>query len=279
MAPAPNLRRRHCDGYGGFFDRTGVEVFEISGLMAEKAAQSGGNNEQEEEEEEEKQEAERATSEEAGRSYQGWLRLGTGSDPTAGTSRGRRDLLEMNLFSGGPSAERPIEWSPLQLPGFTAMAPSHPAAATAGYGRTWRLRSPSPSASSLSMAPPPIPSSSLRLSSVATGSEVRVVSPPRRPQAGMWLVLRAAQNQGKQPFLRQISKSYLRMKDGRMTARALMKYLANKLGLEDGHEVQIYCRGQQVPPSMSLQQIRDQIWCSTEAIADHLLTLDYSRSG
>ncbi|CAL9075030.1 protein LAX PANICLE 2-like [Musa acuminata AAA Group] len=278
MAPAPNLRRRHCDGYGGFFDRTGVEVFEISGLMAEKAAQSGGNNEQEEEEEE-KQEAERATSEEAGRSYQGWLRLGTGSDPTAGTSRGRRDLVEMNLFSDGPSAGRPIEWSPLQLPGFTAMAPSHPAAATAGYGRTWRLRSPSPSASSLSMAPPPIPSSSLRLSSVATGSEVRVVSPPRRPQAGMWLVLRAAQNQGKQPFLRQISKSYLRMKDGRMTARALMKYLANKLGLEDGHEVQIYCRGQQVPPSMSLQQIRDQIWCSTEAIADHLLTLDYSRSG
>lgn len=45
------------------------------------------------------------------------------------------------------------------------------------------------------------------------------------------------------------------------------------------HQVQIYCRGQQVPPSMTLQQIRDQIWCSTEAIADHLLTLDYSRSG
>ncbi|URD97204.1 hypothetical protein MUK42_31030 [Musa troglodytarum] len=231
MAPARNLRRRHCDGYGGFFDRTGVQVFEISGLMAKKAAQSGGNNEQEE-----KQEAERATSEEAGQSYQGWLRLGTGSDPTAGTSRGRDDLVEMNMFSGGPSAGRPIEWSPLQLPGFTAMTPSHPAAATAGYGHTWRLRSPSPSASSLSMAPPPIPSSSLRLSSVATGSEIRVVSPPPSPQAGMWLVLRAAQNQGKQPFLPQISKSYLRMKDGRMTARTLMKYLANKLGLEDGHE-------------------------------------------
>ncbi|RWW07005.1 hypothetical protein GW17_00029633 [Ensete ventricosum] len=191
MAPARNLLRRHCDGYGGFFDRTGVEVFEISGLMVEKAAQSGGNNEQEEE----KQEAERATSEEAGRSYQGWLRLGTGNDPTAGTSRGRGDLVEMNLFSGGPSAGRPIEWSPLQLPGFTAMAPSHPAASTAGYGHTRRLRSSSASASSLSMAPPPIPSGSLRLSSVATGSEIKVVSPPPRPQAGMWLVLRAAQNQ------------------------------------------------------------------------------------
>ncbi|VVB14341.1 unnamed protein product [Arabis nemorensis] len=39
-----------------------------------------------------------------------------------------------------------------------------------------------------------------------------------------------------EPFLPQIPKSYLRIKDGKMTVRLLMKYLVNKLRLE--HESQ-----------------------------------------
>ncbi|KAG6493787.1 hypothetical protein ZIOFF_048790 [Zingiber officinale] len=39
------------------------------------------------------------------------------------------------------------------------------------------------------------------------------------------------------PLLPQIPRSYLRIKDGRMTIRLLIKYLVNKLGLEDESEL------------------------------------------
>ncbi|KAF2598789.1 hypothetical protein F2Q68_00007286 [Brassica cretica] len=45
------------------------------------------------------------------------------------------------------------------------------------------------------------------------------------------------QQQTREPFLPQIHKSYLRIKDGKMTVRLLMKYLVNKLRLE--HESQL----------------------------------------
>ncbi|KAL5082753.1 hypothetical protein RYX36_011174, partial [Vicia faba] len=41
----------------------------------------------------------------------------------------------------------------------------------------------------------------------------------------------------KEPFLPQIPKNYLRIKDGRMTVRLLMKYLVNKLKLENESEI------------------------------------------
>nr|DAD42246.1 TPA_asm: hypothetical protein HUJ06_000476 [Nelumbo nucifera] len=41
----------------------------------------------------------------------------------------------------------------------------------------------------------------------------------------------------REPFLPQIPKSYLRIKDGRMTVRLLMKYLVNKLKLENESDV------------------------------------------
>ncbi|XP_068667363.1 protein LAX PANICLE 2-like isoform X2 [Aristolochia californica] len=70
-------------------------------------------------------------------------------------------------------------------------------------------------------------------------SDIRVIDAPRRPQAGIWFVLQASHNQRKEPTLPQIPKSYLRIKDGRMTVRLLMKYLANKLGLNNESEIKI----------------------------------------
>lgn len=67
--------------------------------------------------------------------------------------------------------------------------------------------------------------------------DFRVIDPPRRPHSGIWFMLQASQNQAKEPFLQQITKSYLRIKDGRMTVRLLMKYLVRKLGLDSESEV------------------------------------------
>ncbi|KAF8118140.1 hypothetical protein N665_0006s0134 [Sinapis alba] len=67
-------------------------------------------------------------------------------------------------------------------------------------------------------------------------SSFRVIDPPRRLHSGIWFLLQASQNQTREPFLPQIPKSYLRIKDGKMTVRLLKKYLVNKLRLE--HESQ-----------------------------------------
>ncbi|KAK8636654.1 hypothetical protein V6N13_124396 [Hibiscus sabdariffa] len=68
-------------------------------------------------------------------------------------------------------------------------------------------------------------------------SEVRIVDPPRRPHSGIWFMLQASHNQTKEPFLPQIPKSYLRIKDGKIAVRLIMKYLANKLRLDSESEV------------------------------------------
>ncbi|KAJ0973544.1 hypothetical protein J5N97_021503 [Dioscorea zingiberensis] len=123
--------------------------------------------------------------------------------------------------------------------------------------------------------------------SSAAASGLRIVSPPRRPQAGVWFCPRGGENQGREPFLPQIPKSYLRIKDGRMTVRLLMKYLVNKLGLEDESQVEITCRGQQLLPLWTLQHVRDNVWFSGEAVtalllpespaADQVMALQYGR--
>lgn len=92
---------------------------------------------------------------------------------------------------------------------------------------------------------------------------VKVVNAPPRPQSGIWCMLQASQNQGMEPFLPQIPKRYLRIKDGRMHVRLLVKYLVKRLGLEDESQVQIACRGQQLPPCSTLQNVRDNVWRSS----------------
>ncbi|KAL9421102.1 hypothetical protein AB3S75_038628 [Citrus x aurantiifolia] len=68
-------------------------------------------------------------------------------------------------------------------------------------------------------------------------SDFRIIDPPRRPHSGIWFMLLASQNQTKEPFLPQIPKCFLRIKDGRMTVRLLIKYLVNKLKLDSESEV------------------------------------------
>lgn len=120
---------------------------------------------------------------------------------------------------------------------------------------------------------------------------IRVVLPPSAvaaAAAGVWFALQAAPHQGREPFLPQIPRSYLRIKDGRVTVRLLIKYLAGKLGLEDESEVEITCRGRQLPAFLTLQHVRDGIWCQGDAAAspsvvpdmssaNHLMVLQYGR--
>ncbi|XP_055815282.1 uncharacterized protein LOC129885095 [Solanum dulcamara] len=103
--------------------------------------------------------------------------------------------------------------------------------------------------------------------------DLRVVHPPRRPHSGLWFSLQTSSNQTKEPFLPQISKNYIRIKDGRMTIRLVLKYLVNKLQLENESEIEITCRGQQLQPFLTLQHVRDHIWSSTTNAADNILTL------
>ncbi|KAG9144571.1 hypothetical protein Leryth_010789 [Lithospermum erythrorhizon] len=163
--------------------------------------------------------------------------------------------------------------------------------------------SPSPSSSFLMHSarppfqhgpPPSLPS----MSSGGPDMNFRVINPPRRPHSGIWFMLQASQNQAKEPFLPQIPKSYLRIKDGRMTIRLVMKYLVNKLRLENESMVEVTCRGQQLLPFLTLQHVRDSIWnqrnnnnnnnvaitmtttlLPESSTTDHIMVLHYARSG
>ncbi|XP_071707634.1 uncharacterized protein [Rutidosis leptorrhynchoides] len=116
--------------------------------------------------------------------------------------------------------------------------------------------------------------------------DFRVVDPPRRPRSGVWFVLQASQNQIREPYLPQVPKSYLRIKDGRTTVRILIKYLVKKLKLHSEYEIEITCKGQQLLPFLTLQHVRDHIWNRTRndivfphcsATVDHLMVLNYGR--
>ncbi|KAG8048648.1 hypothetical protein GUJ93_ZPchr0009g1011 [Zizania palustris] len=84
---------------------------------------------------------------------------------------------------------------------------------------------------------PPGPSSSSSPAASAVGAVVAAAPPPPAHEAGTWFVLRAAQNQTRELPLPQIPRSFLRVRDGRMTVRVVMRYLVNKLGLEDDSQV------------------------------------------
>ncbi|XP_013609827.1 PREDICTED: ankyrin repeat and ELMO domain-containing protein D isoform X2 [Brassica oleracea var. oleracea] len=125
-------------------------------------------------------------------------------------------------------------------------------------------------------------------------SSFRVIDPPRRPHSGIWFLLQASQNQTREPFLPQIPKSCLRIKDGKMTVRILMKYLVNKLRLDHETQVEIRCRGKELEPVLTLQHVRDTIWRGSRdnssvsqnlitllpnsSTSDHLMVLHYGRT-
>ncbi|XP_066357052.1 protein LAX PANICLE 2-like isoform X2 [Miscanthus floridulus] len=138
----------------------------------------------------------------------------------------------------------------------------------------------------LSLQPGPSSSSS----AAPVGTVVAAAPPPPSHDAGTWFLLRAAQNQRMDPPLPQIPRSYLRVRDGRMTVRVVMRYLVNKLGLDDDSQLEITCRGQRLQPTMTLQQVRDTIWRPVPAEAaavlpapgspstNQIMTLHYGRS-
>ena len=95
---------------------------------------------------------------------------------------------------------------------------------------------------------------------------LRVVSPPTRTEAaGLWLTLQAAPNQGREPILPQIPKSYLRIRDTSMKVEVVLKYLAEKLGLSQSHQVELTCRGHLLPPFLQMRYVRDCIWRGSPA--------------
>ncbi|XP_020599731.1 uncharacterized protein LOC110039114 [Phalaenopsis equestris] len=258
MVPARNLLRRHYDCYGGYFTDPYFEK-RTKALKSPEFMAGLSNGEEEEEEEV------GTSSRDAGgdQCRDSWLQLGVGLRPqlSRGSQTGGRSVqplsTELELF--GPRQEN----------------------------------------MNLSMFPPPPqppqhlgvfypPWFAMGVGQPASG-EVRLMNMPARAPVGVWFMLKAAQNQVREPFLPQIPKSYLRIKDGRMTVRLLKKYLVNKLGLEDESEVEISCRGQPLHPFLTLQHIRDSIWRLRETSTsltllpaspcdDHLMTLQYCRS-
>ncbi|VFQ64997.1 unnamed protein product [Cuscuta campestris] len=200
--------------------------------------------------------------------HQGWLQLTVGRRGTASTSRHgsggtRLRLVELDLLPPGPSgastttAEVRSPFPPPPPPSSTvgcisatppysflqhsarAFRPAIPSQGVAGAGSPSSYpvlySPPLPSAGSRFAPRPPVESPS-----VDTGGgayNFRVIDPPRRPHAGIWFSLQASKNQAKEPYLPQIPKSFLRIKDGRMTVRLVLKYLAHKLHLNNESEV------------------------------------------
>ncbi|GLT37862.1 hypothetical protein SLA2020_121480 [Shorea laevis] len=251
-------------------------------------------------------------------------------DPTAARSGG---LVELDLFSGGSASHqevtpslgpifqvpefrsppRPVMQSFINTPlffhqnqqqGSSLMFPTYHLEAFRPITQGIAAVASSSSSSSSSL----IPLGWRQPFQVQTGMDVgaagpssvniRIIDPPRRPHSGIWFMLQASQNQAKEPFLPQLPKSYLRIKDGRMTVRLLMKYLVNKLRLDSESELEITCRGQQLLPFLTLQHVRDNIWSTRDAVtllpessssslspsssssstSDHVMVLHYGRS-
>ncbi|KAF6161600.1 hypothetical protein GIB67_009479 [Kingdonia uniflora] len=236
----------------------------------------------------------------------------------------RGELVELSLLPGGSAQDlKPlVPLLPFQIPELRAppravssstnstndfnistnLFLQHQRAANLSYSQphevTWGYRpnlwNPTMASSSSSVNPMgslyyqrPFPHQNIR--TPRPSFDMRIINPPRRPRSGIWFVLQASQTQSKEPFLPQIPKSYMRIKDGRMTVRLLMKYLVNKLSLSCESEVEVTCRGQQLLPLLTLQHVRDNIWsASRDAVtlppdysstaADHVMILHYGRT-
>ncbi|KAK4788346.1 hypothetical protein SAY86_019665 [Trapa natans] len=186
--------------------------------------------------------------------------------------------------SSFPHSSHEVQWA--FRPSFTAPAASIPPASSS-------LPPMPPSSSSYNLMPfvrshlprPPMAG----LDTGGSSSHIRITNAPRRPHSGIWFMLQASQNQSREPSLPQITKSYLRIKDGKMTVRLLMKYLVNKLSLHTESEIEIRCRGQELEPCLTLQYVRDNVWIKRDSFAllpppqessscsDHLMVLHYGR--
>nr|XP_018682421.1 PREDICTED: uncharacterized protein LOC103987262 isoform X3 [Musa acuminata subsp. malaccensis] len=254
------LRRQHEEAYGARFavDACCDDIKNYSSSKLRSMAEEPSRTITPEEEEEEEKEEEG----DPGTSSGDWLRLGLASPPSE-RAEGRQVLTELQLLRDRPSSSSssvvPVvglappqmpwgSWNPGEMIGADVSSVpmlAIPEFTTAQFARP--LGSPGASAEG--------------------GFGIRVVSPPRR-QTGIWLILQAAPNQ-----------------DEGLTISLLMKYLVKKLGLEDESEVEITCRDQQLLPFLTLQYVRDNIWCLRDMMSmlvdppsiDHVMTLQYRR--
>ncbi|WOL12876.1 hypothetical protein Cni_G21644 [Canna indica] len=321
MIPDRNLLRRHCDDlYGSCFSGGGAESYfhGLEGLPPLKPNPSMTDDEPSPaaEVDEQRGSTRRDENDDDTSSSGDWLQLGLATTPPlvavpGDTPERMAATTRLEFFPGRPpssssssvspaSVTYPVAWSPgggIRAPVVEMTMTMVPWMSHLRRDMPWGRWNPSLAmggASSTVVLPPALPEFVARqfmhpISSSSAPSlrpDVRVVSPPRRPQSGVWITLQAMRNQGREPFLPQIPKSFLRIKDGRMTVRLLMKYLVNKLGLEDESEVEMTCRGQLLLPSLTLQHVRDHVWCSRETTAllqdsrstEHIMMLHYSRS-
>ncbi|KAI3929518.1 hypothetical protein MKX01_025686 [Papaver californicum] len=255
------------------------------------------------------------------------------------TTRSRNDLVELNLFAGAnnntqhvikqPMITTPPNTSNMDTISAPSLFLSQPRSSFSNFLHqqevvSWGNRpspwnnpiasatstSTSPSNSLLQMASPISPGHRQQrfhhhntvLDMRSLNSDLKVVNPPRRPHSGVWVILQASQAQEIEPFLPQIPKNYLRIKDGRTTVRMLIKYLVNKIKLHNESEVEIRCRGQLLLQHLSIQYVRDHIWIANNnynsrsdhhnlhhhaaaimtllphsLTTDHVMTLHYSR--
>ncbi|KAJ1265324.1 hypothetical protein BS78_08G068300 [Paspalum vaginatum] len=157
--------------------------------------------------------------------------------PTQQQQPPREVQQEASTSSGGDS-DAGSSWLQLGI-GPSSTSPSSP------RRKRQRQDDAGPSTSVQPAAPPlppsPLPQLQLSLhpgpssssSAAPVGTVVAAAPPPPAHEAGTWFFLRAAQNQRREPPLPQIPRSYLRVRDGRMTVRVVMRYLVNKLGLDD----------------------------------------------
>ncbi|KAJ4832630.1 hypothetical protein Tsubulata_001359 [Turnera subulata] len=88
------------------------------------------------------------------------------------------------------------------------------------------------------------------------------LSKSNRRNGPIWFALVASEDQKGHASLPQISTGYLRIKDGKMPASFIQKYLVKKLDLANEAEVELTCRGEPVLPNWDLQYLVD-LWFRT----------------
>ncbi|CAA3022032.1 Hypothetical predicted protein [Olea europaea subsp. europaea] len=246
---------------------------------------------------------------------EGWLQLSIGGRTVSKNKKQdqvdkKRRLIELDLlpssnYNSDSQVMRNLD-PMLNMPEYSAPQPTvmnlaagsgynlpslwqHPAGTSSNFPRqeinkTFRPTPVNIAASSSSMPPLPFQLHT-GLGTSEPGLDFRVIFPPRRPHSGIWFMLQASQNQSKEPFLPQISRSYLRIKDGNMTIQFVIKYLVNKLRLESESEIEITCRRQKLQPFLTLQNVRDNMWRPVEMVTllpdssttDHIMVLHYGR--
>ncbi|XP_022979522.1 uncharacterized protein LOC111479202 [Cucurbita maxima] len=221
--------------------------------------------------------------------HDAWLQLSIGRVGVGGDQyeipRTTSPLVELDLLPGGPEAVITSKTETRTETGIGMPSCSSFNLTDINVAQTYPSTSTMLSSSSFHSS---IPSIAVDATAAGTSSDIRIINPPRRPSSGIWFTLKALENQRKQPFLPQISKSYLRIKDEKIKVRLIMKYLVNKLNLDSESEVEIRCRGQEVLPFWTLADVRDRIWCSSSSDSpitcsphsstlNHLMLLHYGR--